>query len=969
MHLLTADLFSRHLETIRANPAVQAFLAGLLLLLAAAVALAAIRTLRRRRETRSLRESEHSFREAWDKAVVGMFRSTPEGHYLRINAALARICGYETVEAFLEDHGEVGRKLYVDSGRPGEFRRILETEDAVILFESEIRRRDGSIAWISENARPVRDDKGKVRFYEGTVVDITERKQAEQRLRKSLEELKATQDEFKQSRSLHRVTLDAMEEWIHRVDTSLTILTANAPLRKVAGDLGLNPDLVGLKVMEAFPFLDRKVREEYRSVIETGQPVMDMDELVVKGRRFVIETKKIPVFDPDGTISGVVTVMMDLTHKREAEEELRVSRDLLHLALEASKDGIWDYDALTGKVYLSPRCFRMLGYDPDAPEHTADFWIGLIHPDDFDLHVRSKLGPTPSHIEDFEVEIRVMAATGSWKWLLNRGMTVARDERGNSIRLVGTLTDITDRKLLERALRITQVSVDMAAELILWMDPGGSLTYVNDTACETLGLMREELMARSLFDIDLELTPGQWPGLRDRVGESGVVVRETTFLKRGSEPLPVEVNLTLLRYETKELYCVFARDTSERKKAEDEQRKLEDQVRHAQKMESLGVLAGGIAHDFNNLLTGILGNAELALLELGGEEPARDYLVQIEKITRHASELTRQMLAYSGKGHFVVHSLNLTTLVQDMANLLAVSIPKKCNLHYGFAGDIPPIEADAAQLRQVVMNLILNAADAIGDQVGVIVVSTGRMFCDRSWLEACQFYAAAEPGEYAFLEVSDTGCGMDEETLQRIFDPFFTTKFTGRGLGLAAVLGIMRGHKGAIRIRTVHGEGTRFTVLFPAGRPARPEGAAEAEPAALRAPRSGRVLLVDDEDSIREFAARMLAAQGFEVVCASNGLEALKTFREGPDRFSLVLLDLTMPLMGGEETLREIRQTRTDVPVILFSGYSVQEASERLSQLGADGFLQKPFILRELLAAIDHATGRLSSGPGESTAH
>ena len=345
-------------------------------------------------------------------------------------------------------------------------------------------------------------------------------------------------------------------------------------------------------------------------------------------------------------------------------------------------------------------------------------------------------------------------------------------------------------------------------------------------------------------------------------------------------------------------------DITDRKRAEDEWQALQRQVQHAQKLESLGVLAGGIAHDFNNLLMGILGNADLALNELSPMSPACRSLREIEKASLRAAELSKQMLAYSGRGRFVVEPISANELIEEMTHLLEVSISKKAVLKYNFAENLPSFCGDVTQVRQVVMNLITNASEAIGDKSGVIALSTGAMHCDRAYLDDADKVLRTgleEPlpeGIYTYFEVADTGCGMDAATIEKIFDPFFTTKFTGRGLGMSAVLGIVRGHKGAMKIYSEVGKGTTFKILFPAIEVPDDgdaiEGQGEAEERTWT--RTGTVLVADDEDVVCAVARKMLERLGFSVLTASDGHEALEIFRERADEIVCVLLDLTMPI-------------------------------------------------------------------------
>ncbi len=408
-------------------------------------------------------------------------------------------------------------------------------------------------------------------------------------------------------------------------------------------------------------------------------------------------------------------------------------------------------------------------------------------------------------------------------------------------------------------------------------------------------------------------------------------------------------------------------DITDRRRIEEERAQLERQMQHAQKLESLGVLSGGIAHDFNNILMSILGNADLALDALSPLSPARGNLLEIERASRRAADLAKQMLAYSGKGHFVVEPIHLGEFVDEMAHLLEVSISKKIKLKYNLADDLPTFGGDTTQIRQVILNLITNASDAIGEEEGVIALSTGAMECDRQYLDSVNEVLLAglsQPlatGTYAYVEVTDTGCGMDEEMLSKVFDPFYTTKFTGRGLGMSAVLGIIRGHKGAIRIESEPGKGTTFRVLFPADTADHEKEFGEiAHAAETPWQGSGAVLLADDEETVRSVAKDMLERIGFHVLTASDGRKAVELFQEHRQILSCVLLDLTMPHLNGREAYEVMRGIDSEIPVILCSGYNRIDAVKKFAGLGLAGFIQKPYDMASLRA-------KLSSVIGETT--
>ena len=405
------------------------------------------------------------------------------------------------------------------------------------------------------------------------------------------------------------------------------------------------------------------------------------------------------------------------------------------------------------------------------------------------------------------------------------------------------------------------------------------------------------------------------------------------------------------------------------KEEEEHRRKLETQFQQTQKLESLGIMAGGIAHDFNNLLLTIIGNLEMSLAEIPDDTPARQSLEESRKASLLAADLCGQMLAYSGKGHFIINPISLADAAREMTALLESSITKRADLRLNCPAELPLVMGDSAQLRQIILNLILNAADAVTGPGGFIDIRLGTVECDSVFFEETMLKDPLTPGTYVELEVRDNGCGMDEQTRLRIFDPFFTTKFTGRGLGLAAVLGIVRGHRGAILIDSELGKGTGFRLLLPVATAA----TMEQSPTTRRAPgtapisptlqRDVTVLLVDDDDGVRTTISRQLMRLGFHVIPAADGFEAVELVerslspgdRESHNSIDLVLLDLTMPQMDGAETFEKLHALSPDLPVVLCSGYSDEELRSRFEGKAIAGYLCKPFELRSLKTAVKEA--------------
>jgi len=489
------------------------------------------------------------------------------------------------------------------------------------------------------------------------------------------------------------------------------------------------------------------------------------------------------------------------------------------------------------------------------------------------------------------------------------------------------------------------------------VDPGVSFSYMNDNFPRCYRTTRSALadpdgfwdavyedpefreeMKKKVLDDCASGDPARmrWTGVPiTRKGE------ETTFVSAMNTPIP-----------GKPLMVSTVWDVTEHKRAEEERRKLDRKVQHAQRLESLGMLAGGIAHDFNNILMAVLGHAELAMVKLSPMSPARNALEEIVAAARNAADLCRQMLTYSGRTSSALETIGLRELVEEMAHLLRTAISKKALLNLNLGRDLLPIRGDPAQVRQILMNLIINASEAIGDRSGVITVSAGATRCDRDYLESTELGDAIPPGLYMHLEVADTGCGMDARTKARVFEPFFSTKFTGRGLGLAAVMGIVRAHKGALKVYSEPGKGTTFKILFPA----LAEGQEVARSPGSSCPRDwrgkGTILLVDDEESLIALGGRMLEYLGFTVLTAPDGLQAVNLYRERGKEIDLVLMDLTMPHMNGGEAFGELRQINPRVRVILSSGYSRDDVAGSFAGKNLAGVLQKPYTLAKLTEAL-----------------
>ncbi len=566
-------------------------------------------------------------------------------------------------------------------------------------------------------------------------------------------------------------------------------------------------------------------------------------------------------------------------------------------------------------------------------------------------------------VREQSYETRVRYADGTLREVLFSKAVYSEagsDEPGG---VVGTMLDITELRMAEKRLARRKAEFEAIfnaiKDAIIFVDTERRIIAVNPAFHAMFGYNLDEIAGRTtrIFYADPEEYHRQGTIRYNPDARPGSMVYEVHYRRKNGEVFPAETMGGQVRDDKGEIigYLGVVRDISERKKAEEAHQRLQQQMQHVQKLESLGVLAGGIAHDFNNLLMAILGNADLALVRMSPASPARPNLLAIEEASRRAADLCRQMLAYSGKGRFLIEALDLNHLVQEMANMLQISISKKAVLKFNLSDMVPPIEGDATQIRQVIMNLIINASEAIGDRSGIISIATGAMDCDREYLVTTYLDENLRQGLYTYIEVADTGCGMDEETRMRLFDPFFTTKFTGRGLGMSAVLGIVRGHGGAVKVYSEPGRGTTIKVLFPVTEEAIPRAESLDGGQGVGCPAGSVVLLVDDEETVRSVGRQMLELLGLKVIVAENGRQAVAIYGERGQEIDLVLLDLSMPHMDGVQAFRELRRLDGDVRVVMSSGYNEQEVTRQVVGKGLAGFIQKPYqidTLRDVLAGV-----------------
>lgn len=550
--------------------------------------------------------------------------------------------------------------------------------------------------------------------------------------------------------------------------------------------------------------------------------------------------------------------------------------------------------------------------------------------------------------------------------------TISREHRWTAdevrtARVIGdVLVSVLDRKQMEQSLRESEAQLlavtQLSPDIISIIDASGKLIFNSPAAKRIHGYDEQDLVGTNTTNkYHPEDEPAMMAAFHRVMATPGSIekVQYRYLNKDGSYVWMEAVATNQLHHPVIQGIVCLSRDISDRKREEEERRRLDLKMQQLQKLESLSVLAGGVAHDFNNLLVAILGNIDLALARLPADSPAREGLGNALKASHRAADLAKQMLAYAGKGHTVLDSVDLGELVAEMARMLNASIAQRATLRIQRESPLPSVEVDPSQIRQVILNLILNATESIGAGGGTITITTRALHCTREDLAQTWLDDRLPAGEYVLLEVADTGCGMDHETVTRIFDPFFTTKFTGRGLGLAAALGIIRSHKGGLRVSSEPGRGTTFGILLPASA-APASTSAQATGAAPTLSAACHILVVDDEEQVRHVATGMLECFGFSVLQASNGTDALAILAQDNEtplqhRIQLVILDLTMPGMDGHETFARLRQIRGDLPVIITSGYVESDVMRQFEGTGRVSFMQKPFALEDFASLVQRA--------------
>lgn len=637
-----------------------------------------------------------------------------------------------------------------------------------------------------------------------------------------------------------------------------------------------------------------------------------------------------------------------------------ISEEWMRIILDNVEEGIHILDWGGTFLYLSPSWERVIGITRE--EALGKKFTPYVHPDDIPqcLAFLQKVYQTgqPQKLLQF----RVKHASGEWMWFTNSGVSI-KDKKGRPLCFLGLGTDISERKQMEESLAASEqrlrAILDNTEEVIYTLDWEGNFLFLSTAWENVTGHTVEEAVGQPFAPyVHEDDRPGCFEFLK-KVRDTGQPHKGGEYRVRSKSGEWVWFRSTGAAIKDADgaplHYVGAAMDVTELKRNEEQRREHERHMQQVQKFESLGVLAGGVAHDFNNILLAIMGYAELSLMDLEPGSALGANMKGIINAAARAADLCKQMLASAGKGLTVIEEIDLGAIIQEMLHLLEISISKKIALELNLKPDLPMMKGDNTQIRQIIMNLIINGAEAIGSLEGAITVETGVKDTLPPNMPRNPFFDPDHDGPWILLKVTDSGCGMDAATIDRMFEPFFTTKFTGRGLGMSAVQGIIRSHRGYIAVDSRPGQGACFRLFFPAcSHPAAITEKRGDAPEWVQG-RSCRILLVDDEEEVVKVCTRIVKKLGHAVITARDGSDALAVFKEKEAAIDLIIMDMTMPHMDGKETLAALRLLDTRVPVVISSGYTEVDILGQFSGLHLNGFIQKPYTMKKLADCIEHA--------------
>ncbi len=882
-----------------------------------------------------IRKSEEKYRKLYEGAAIGIFHSTFEGRFLDVNPALARMLGYETPQEVLASIYNIAEQIYVAPQVRDDVMAQSLAKGETVKVENRYRRKDGSEWDAYLYLRHVFDSKGQPVCLQGFVEDITDRKKAA--------------DLLKESETRYRSVLETINEGVILQSVSGEILTWNKGAETI---FGLSAEEVIGRTSEGreWPTIreDGSTYEgkEHPSMraLRTGTPHRNEIMGVYKpsGELRWISVNTNPLFrDHERKPYAVAISFADIT-------EIKKEKDQSQMYLDATTDGIWTWNFKTNALFFSPKYYRMLGYKPDAFPADYDHWMGLIHPEDREKALAVALEYLRTKPDVYENEFRLRTSHGDYRWIRARGKVASRDTDGEAVLMVGNHEDITERKKAERALLESKQKYQSMVENV---PIGVSLLNKHMEIIELNKQMREWFPA-----VDPARKPICYKAFNDPPKEticSWCPTSKTLSDGRVHESItetPAAGSVRNYRIVSSPIIDSEGEVKGAIEMVEDmtETLKLEEQLRKAQRMESIGNLAGGIAHDFNNILFPIIGMSEMLMEDLPSGSGERENAEEIFKAGKRGSDLVSQILAFSRQSEHKMMPTRIQNVLEEVITLSRSTIPAYIEIKQDIQQDCGMVLADPSQIHQVGMNIITNAYHAVESNGGQISIALKQTLLEAP--ESIQMNVS--PGTYAVLSISDTGHGMPEERIAKIFDPYFTTKEQGKGtgLGLAVVYGIVKAHGGSIKVSSEVGKGTTFDVYLPLMK--KSSGTESTPEAEVCRGGNERILMVDDEVSVVKLEKQMLERLGYRVTSYMNSADALDAFKDTPSLFDLVVTDMSMPGIPGDELAGGIRSIRSDVPIIICTGFSERIHEDNLKRMGIDGILMKPILKSELAITV-----------------
>ncbi|MDQ5987408.1 MAG: Sensor histidine kinase RcsC [Syntrophus sp. SKADARSKE-3] len=915
-----------------------------------------------KKEKEELKKSESLFRSYFDLPLYGIAITSPEKGWIQVNDRICSIMGYSRDEIVCKTWSEMTHPDDLDADDE-QFSLVLSGKIDQYNMDKRFIRKDGGVIWTNISVGCVRKSDGSVDHMVCVVEDITSARLAGEALRQErtlYEDLVTTEPAGVYRLRVKLSSNWQAESWSSIVKSMYSVDMASVRCCNILGisheefmtNAGLVRDLIHSDDIQDFDLINMEAMTRLTPFTWEGR-------IIRAHQTRWIHFESLPrVLDSETVLwTGIV---YDITDRKRAEEALRESEERLRLANKATNDVVWDWDVIQDTQQWNESGKVVFGWT-DIVEHpqSAHWWVERVHPEDLqrisDGFFAVVNNPEADYWHD---EYRFRRIDGSYANVIDRGH-VLRDKQGKAIRMIGAMLDITDRKRAEEALRDSEERFrkifDESPLGIVIALPSFSFEQANPSFCNMMGYSVNELRSMTFADIthpdylkhDIEYV--------NKVGRGDIPFYQTekVYITKTGTTLWANLIVSSIRDEHGELryYLSMVTDITDRKQAEEERIKIEERLIQSQKMETIGTLAGGIAHDFNNILSAVIGFTELAQMKLEDRESIEYALGEILKAGIRARDLVKQILTFSSQTSIKREPMMLAPLIKENLKFLRASLPVTIDISQDLFLSDSNIIADPVHIHRIVMNICTNAAYAMREKGGMLDIRLAEVELDD---EIELNSKGLKRGRYLQLSIADTGSGIPKEIIHRIFDPFFTTKERGKGtgMGLSVVHGIVKDLGGAISVYSEPSKGTTFHVLFP-----KYEGNSNVpdSPSIVTRSGSGKILFVDDEEAIIDSGSRILEQIGYEVVVTTSPIEALEIFRTRPDKFDLVLTDMTMPKMTGLELSEQLLKIRPDIPIVLCTGFSLGISAERIKNTGIKGLIMKPMIASELANAVNSA--------------